>query len=41
MPTDAASIRKIAAMRDVKGIYTAHTGYTTDLATALAPWRNN
>jgi glyoxylase-like metal-dependent hydrolase (beta-lactamase superfamily II) len=39
MATDRASIKKIAAIGNLTGIYTAHTGYTTDVQTALAPWR--
>lgn len=39
MDMDAASIRKIAGLPDIKRIYTAHTGYTIDLDKALKPWR--
>jgi hydroxyacylglutathione hydrolase len=39
MATDSLSIRKIAQRTDIKAIYTAHTGFTTDLGTALAGWR--
>jgi hypothetical protein len=39
MATDSLSIRKIAQRTDIKAIYTAHTGFATDLGTALAGWR--
>ena len=36
---DSISIRKIAAIKSLKHIYTAHTGYTNDLDKALEAWR--
>jgi hydroxyacylglutathione hydrolase len=36
---DSISIQKIAGMQNINYIYTAHTGYTTDLNKALEMWR--
>lgn len=36
---DGESIRKIAKLKSIDRIYTAHSGYTTDLDKALAKWR--
>lgn len=39
MDRDAASIRKIASLSDIKRIYTAHAGYSTNLDQSMKPWR--
>jgi glyoxylase-like metal-dependent hydrolase (beta-lactamase superfamily II) len=38
MAMDSASIRKIAAMNNFKTLYTAHSGYTKDIAKAFTAW---
>lgn len=39
MAMDGESIRKIAKMKNIERIYTAHSGYTEDIDKALASWR--
>jgi hydroxyacylglutathione hydrolase len=39
MSMDSVSIRKVAAMANYTRLFTAHTGYTSDLTEAFKSWR--
>ncbi len=39
MSMDSTSIRSVAKMANVKSVYTAHSGYTSDFAAAFASWQ--